>query len=435
MRISIFGLGYVGCTSAACLASEGHSIIGVDVNPDKVKEINLGKSPLLEKGLEELIAKSVSEGNLRATLNPKEAVMTSDVSFLCVGTPSMHNGSINIDFLTRVSSEIGTILREKEKEHLIVNRSTSLPGTLIQLGKIIEEASGRLMDKDFHIAANPEFLREGSAIQDFYNPPYTVIGCNNKSSVQVLKKIYSFLKAPLINVSVEEAELIKYTNNAFHGLKVAFANEIGRLSKCFGFDARNIMRTVVADTKLNLSPYYLKPGFAFGGSCLPKDLRALGHFAKHKDVNIPLIDSVLISNELHINHVFDLVNLKGCSNIGFIGLAFKPDTDDLRESPAVTLAERLIGKGKTLLIYDQNVYKDKLIGTNKEFVLNQLPHFFKLLTDDLKGLIENSEILIIVQRFDVLLQHSELLSSKIIIDLIGWDDLKSNCEKYIGICW
>jgi GDP-mannose 6-dehydrogenase len=435
MRISIFGLGYVGCTSAACLAKEGHAVIGVDVNPDKVKEINLGKSPLLEKGLEELIASSVSEGNLRATLDSKEAVMKSEVSFLCVGTPSTHSGSISIDFLKRVSSEIGIILGEKEGEHLVVNRSTSLPGTLVHLGKIIEEKSGKLIDKDFQLATNPEFMREGSAIKDFYNPPYTVVGCNNEKSVMILKEIYSFLKAPFIGLKVEEAELIKYTNNAFHGIKVAFANEIGRLSKCIGFDARKIMETVVADTKLNLSPYYLKPGYAFGGSCLPKDLRALSHFAKHKDVDIPLLDSVLISNELHMKHAFDLVNVKGCSNIGFIGLAFKPDTDDLRESPAVSLAERLIGKGKSLLIYDQNVFKDKLIGTNKEFVLKQLPHFFDLLTNDLKNLINSSEILIIVQRIDALLQYGDLLSSKIILDLVGWDGLKSLCGEYIGVCW
>jgi GDP-mannose 6-dehydrogenase len=435
VKISIFGLGYVGCTSAACFAKEGHNVIGVDVNPDKVKEINSGKSPLLEKGLEELIAESVSEGNLKATLDPEEAVVMSDVSFLCVGTPSTHSGSVCIDFLTRVSSEIGIILKKKEGEHLVVNRSTSLPGTLVHLGKIIEEESGKLMDKDFHLATNPEFMREGSAIEDFYNPPYTVVGCNNEKSVVILREIYSFLNAPFMVVKREEAELIKYTNNAFHGIKVAFANEIGRLSKCVGFDARKIMKTVYADTKLNLSPYYLKPGYAFGGSCLPKDLRALSHFAKHKDVDIPLLDSVLVSNELHMKHAFDLVNARECFNIGFIGLSFKPDTDDLRESPAVNLAEKLIGKGKNLLIYDQNVFQDKLIGTNKEFVLKQLPHFFDLLTSDLKKLINNSEILIIVQRIDELLQYSELLSSKIIIDLIGWNDLKSTCEEYIGICW
>jgi GDP-mannose 6-dehydrogenase len=435
MKISVFGLGYVGCTSAACLAKEGHTVIGVDINPDKVKEINLGKSPLLEKGLEELIAKGVEKGNLRATTDPKEAVMSSDISLLCVGTPGNHNGSIDIKFLERVSRDIGVSIREKQKEHLIVIRSTSLPGTLMHLSKIIEETSIKLIGTGFQVAANPEFLREGSAIQDFYNPPYTVVGCDNEGSVKILKEVYAFLKAPFLVMSAEEAELIKYVNNAFHGLKVAFTNEIGRISRGLGFDARRIMKTVADDTKLNLSPYYLKPGFAFGGSCLPKDLRALSYFSKHNDIDIPLIDAVVTSNKLHINHAFDLISQKGCTKIGFIGLSFKPDTDDLRESPAVSLAERLIGKGKELLIYDQNVYKDRLIGANKEFVLKQLPHFFDLLTDNLEKLINDSEILIIVQRFDVLLQYSELLSSKIIIDLVGWDDLKSNCGEYIGICW
>jgi len=435
MKISVFGLGYVGCISAACLAKEGHTVIGVDINPNKVKEINLGKPPLLEKGLEELIAISVSEGNLLATSDPKEAILNSDISFLCVGTPSNSNGSIDLKFLEKVSREIGTFLIGKQKEHLIVIRSTSLPGTLLHLGKIIEETSGKLMGREFQLAANPEFLREGSAVKDFYDPPYTVVGCDNESSVRILKEIYSFLNAPFFAMPVEEAELIKYANNAFHGLKIAFANEIGRISKCFGVDARKIMKTVVADTKLNLSPYYLKPGFAFGGSCLPKDLRAINHFAKHNDVDIPLTEAILFSNELHINYVFDLLNQKGRSNIGFIGLSFKPDTDDLRESPAVNLAERLIGKGNKLLIYDHNVYKDKLIGGNREFILKHLPHFFDLLTDNLKRLIESSEILIIVQRFDTLLYHSELLSSKTIIDLVGWDDLKSNCGEYVGICW
>jgi len=435
MKISIFGLGYVGCVTTACLASEGHQVIGVDINPVKVKEINSGRSPLLEKGLEECIAKATANKNLYATLDPKVAVINSDVSFLCVGTPSMHSGSINIEFLERVSQEIGVSLRKKQKEHLIVNRSTSLPGTLIHLGKIIEEASGKSKGRGFQVAANPEFLREGSALKDFYNPPYTVLGCDNESAIRILKDIFSFLNAPFFVMSVEEAELIKYANNVFHGLKITFANEIGRISKCFGIDGRKIMKVVASDTKLNLSSNYLKPAFAFGGSCLPKDLRALNHIAQHNDVDIPLTKAILDSNELHINYAFDLINQLGRSNIGFVGLSFKPNTDDLRESPAVNLAERLIGKGNKLLIYDQNVYKEKLIGSNREFILKHLPHFFGLLTDNLKNLVKNSDILIIVQRFDALLQYSDLLSSKKIIDLVGWDDLKSNCGEYIGICW
>ena len=435
MKISIFGLGCVGCVSAACLAFEGHKVIGVDVNPIKVKEINSGKSPVLERGLEKLIAKTVANGNLYATLDSKEAILNSDVSFICVGTPSMPNGSINIEFLERVSKEIGASIQKKQTEHLIINRSTSLPGTLNYLGKIIEEVSGKILGRGFQIAANPEFLREGTALKDFYNPPYIVVGCNDEESIVILKEIYSFLNAPFFNLSIKEAEFIKYANNAFHSIKISFANEIGRLSKCFGIDGRKIMKIVVADTKLNLSPYYLKPGFAFGGSCLPKDLRALNYIAKHNDIDVPLTKAILISNELHIDHAFNLINQWDHFAIGFIGLSFKPSTDDLRESPAVNLAERLVGKGRKLLIYDRNVYKEKLIGSNKEYILKHLPHFFGLLTDDLKSLVENSEVLVVVQRFDELLQHLELLSSKLIIDLVGWDELKSICGEYNGICW
>jgi len=435
MKISIFGLGYVGCVSAACLACEGHQVIGVDINPIKVEEINSGKSPIIEKGLDELIAKAVANKNLYATLNSREAVLNADISFLCVGTPSEHTGSINLEFLEKVSQEIGIYLREKQKEHLVVNRSTSLPGTLLYLSKIIEKASGKLFGKGFQLAVNPEFLREGSAVKDFYDPPYTVVGCNSENSLKILKEIYSFLNVPFLVMAVEEAELIKYVNNTFHGLKIAFANEVGRLSKHFGIDGRKIMEAVIADTKLNLSSCYLKPGFAFGGSCLPKDLRAISHIAVHSDINTPLIKAILDSNKSHINYAFNLINQRGRSNIGFVGLSFKPNTDDLRESPAVNLAERLIGKGNKLLIYDKNVYKEKLIGSNREFILKHLPHFFGLLIDDIKNLVENSNILIIVQHFDELLQYSELLSSKIIVDLVGWDDLKSICGEYIGICW
>jgi GDP-mannose 6-dehydrogenase len=435
MKISVFGLGYVGCVSAACLAGEGHHVIGVDINPVKVKEINSGKSPILEKGLEKLIAETVLDRKLSATLDYKEAVLNSDVSFLCVGTPSNNNGSISLKFLEKVAKEIGISLKRKRKGHLIVNRSTALPGSLNQLRKIIEQTSNKIIGRDVHLAVNPEFLREGSAVKDFYEPPYTLVGCDNNFSKDILRNIYSFLKVPFIVVSNEEAELIKYINNSFHALKITFANEIGRLSKSLGIDSQKIMKIVMADTKLNLSPCYLTPGFAFGGSCLPKDLRAINYFAKHRDVDIPLIQNILISNDHHLNYTFNLINQMGRSTIGFIGLSFKPNTDDLRESPAVNLAERLIGKGNEILIYDQNVYKNRLIGSNKEFILKHLPHFFKLLTDDIKELIKRSDILIIVQPFDILLKNTKLLSSKIIIDLFGIDELKFSCGEYFGICW
>lgn len=438
MRISVFGMGYVGCVTAACLASEGHDVMGVDINPAKVKDLNSGVSPILEKGLNDIISRAVSKKKLVVSEDEKEAVKNSDISYLCVGTPSQFNGSIDLRYLERIARDIGTSLREKDENHsphIIVNRSTSLPGTLAHLTRIIQESSGRVAGQDFQVAANPEFLREGSAVKDFYEPPYTLVGSSHERPVRVLKEIYSFLDAPFYDMSVQEAELIKYANNAFHGLKIAFANEIGRISKGFDVDSRKIMDLVAADKKLNLSSYYLKPGFAFGGSCLPKDLRALCQFTRHNDIDTPLIDSILISNEIHINNVFDLINRDSPSKIGFVGLSFKPGTDDLRESPAVNLAERLIGKGNEILIFDQNVFKDSLIGSNREFVLKRLPHFFDLLTNDLEELVKSCEILIVVQKINSLFDHPKRLSDKKIFDLVGYDELKSFCDQYVGICW
>jgi len=435
MKISIFGLGYVGCVTASCLAAEGHQVIGVEVNPTKVEEINSGKSPIIEKNLNELIRKVVDEKRLMATLDYKFAVMNSNVSFICVGTPSLFNGSTDNKYLEKCAREIGTTLKEKKRKHLIVNRSTSLPGTLYNLGKIIEETSGKLIGRDFQLAANPEFLREGTAIADFYDPPLTVVGCNDEDSTRVLKSIYSFLEVPFYSMSVEEAEIIKYVNNAFHGLKVAFANEIGRISKAIDIDSRRIMDIVASDTKLNLSPYYLKPGLAFGGSCLPKDLRALTHFVRHNDMEAPLIKSILISNDIHLDFAFRLIAQNRFSKIGFLGFSFKTNTDDLRESPALVIAEKLIGKGNKLFIYDQNIYKNKLIGSNREFVREHLPHFFDLLTDNLENLIKKSEIIVVVQKIPNLTDLFDRLSDKIIVDLIGWDELKDFCKEYYGICW
>jgi len=435
MNISVFGLGYVGCVTAACLASEGHKVIGVDINPIKVKDFNSGISPVSEKGLEEKISNLVKRKNLFATTDSKYAVLNSDITFICVGTPSDFNGSLNIKYLERVSSEIGEALKEKNKEHYIVNRSTSLPGTLYQLGKNIEKNSGKKECEGFSLASNPEFLREGSAIEDFYNPSYTIIGSNNSDINGLLKELFAFLDSPIYFTYVEEAEFVKYINNVFHALKITFANEIGRISKSFDIDSRRVMDFVAADKKLNISPKYLKPGFAFGGSCLPKDLRALSHYCRHHDIDVPLIDSILKSNEIHSNYAFNIVNRLGRSNIGFIGFAFKPDTDDLRESPAVGLAERLIGKGNNLLIYDQKVFKEKLIGANREFILKHLPHFFDLLTSDLEKLLNFAQILIIVQPFDQLIKYKDLLKGKKIIDFVGLDEIREMRGDYIGLCW
>ena len=434
----MFGLGYVGCITAACLAGEGHDVIGVDINAGKVDEINAGNSPLAEKGLSKKIMEAVARNKLRATINADEAILQSDISFLCVGTPSRRNGSVDICFLESVSREIGEALKKKDGRHIIVNRSTSPPGTLNMLGEIIQNVSGKCMGQDFFVGNNPEFLREGTAIADFYDPPYTVIGIEHGVDgwpTDVLKDIYGFISAPVVFLSVEEAELIKYANNYFHALKITFANEIGRISKQVGVDARKIMELVVEDKKLNLSPYYMKPGFAFGGSCLPKDLRALSHFTKINDTAVPLVDAVIKSNDDHIDHAFELITENGRSSIGFIGLSFKPDTDDLRESPAVRLAEKLIGKGYPMRIYDPNVYDRNLIGSNREFILQQLPHFFDLLTEDLSELIRQSEIVVVTQRIEISADVLGLLSNKYVVDVVGWDELRGYCGKYEGICW
>jgi GDP-mannose 6-dehydrogenase len=438
MKISVFGLGYVGCITAACFAGEGHDVIGVDVNPDKVGDINAGKSPLVEKGLLEKIGEGVSKKKLRATVNAEEAVLQSDVSFLCVGTPSRKNGSLDTRFLENVSEEIGKALRNKDDKHLIVNRSTCLPGTLKRLEEIVGGTSGKSGGQGFFMAANPEFLREGTAIADFYDPPYTVIGIEDgvdECAIAALRNIYDFLSAPLFCLKVEEAEMMKYANNYFHALKITFANEIGRISKNVGVDSRKIMELVVADKKLNLSHYYMKPGFAFGGSCLPKDLRALSYFTTVHDTMTPLVKGVIESNDEHIDHAFELITEKGRSRVGFIGLSFKPDTDDLRESPAVRLAERLIGKGYPLKIYDPNVYDKNLIGSNREFILQQLPHFFDLLTENVTDLIKHSEIVVITQKIEVDAEVLGLLDGKYVVDVVGWDEIGKCCGEYSGICW
>jgi len=438
MKISVFGLGYVGCITAACFAAEGHDVIGVDVNALKVDAINAGRSPLIEAGLTEKIAEGVSTKRLSATLDSEKGVLGSDISFVCVGTPSSKNGSLDTGFLETVSREIGEALSKKEGRHLIVNRSTSLPGTLKKLGQIVQDASGRVKGLDFVMVSNPEFLREGAAIDDFYEPSYTVIGMDegvDNWAGSVLKELYGFVSAPMVFLSVEEAELIKYANNYFHALKITFANEIGRIAKQVGVDARNILNLVVEDTKLNLSPYYMKPGFAFGGSCLPKDLRALSHFARTRDTFVPVVDAVMGSNDAHITHSFDLITGNGRSRVGIVGLTFKEKTDDLRESATVRLAERLIGKGYPIRIYDPNVFDKKLIGSNRQFILEQLPHFFELLTENIGELIECSEIIVITQRIKMRDDVLAMLGGKHVVDVIGLDDVRNHCGHYEGICW
>ncbi len=396
MNTSVFGLGYVGSVSAACLAEMGHHVIGVDVNPRKVDIINSGDSPIVEADLDQIIRQQVAAGRLRATLDPAEAVREAQLILICVGTPSNGNGSIDLHYIRRVCQDIGKILRDKEEYTVVALRSTVLPDVADEVAKAtLEQVSGKQVGIDFGFALNPEFLREGSSVHDFYHPPKTIIGAYDDRSAQILAELYAELPAPIFQLAPREAAMIKYADNAFHAVKVAFANEIGRLCKSLQVDSRIVMDVFVQDSKLNLSPYYLKPGFAFGGSCLPKDLRAVAHRAQQLDVSVPLLRAAIDSNEEHIRHALEMVKRNGRQRIGVLGLSFKSDTDDLRESPVVSLIEQLIGKGYEVQIYDKNVFLGNLMGANKEFIEREVPHIAKLMCSSIREVMDKTDTVVI----------------------------------------
>ncbi|GAB4334219.1 MAG: GDP-mannose 6-dehydrogenase [Calditrichia bacterium] len=437
MKITVFGLGYVGCISAACFAKEGHQVVGVDVNEEKVNIINQGKSPIVEPGLEPLIQEVVSSGALKATTDYREAVQNSDLSLVCVGTPSRKNGSVNLDYIFRVAEQVGEALKDSDNYHVFVIRSTVLPGTHEISKKIIAEKSGKTPGVDFGVCSNPEFLREGSALKDFYDPPYTVIGELDKKSGDYLAEIYKNIEAPLIRTEVKVAELVKYANNTFHALKVAFGNEMGTICKQVGVDGHKLMEIFCMDTKLNLSSYYLKPGFAFGGSCLPKDVRAITYFAKSNDLNLPLLNSVMPSNQVHIKRAVEMVMSTGKKNVGVLGLSFKGDTDDLRESPMVEVVETLLGKGYNIKIYDKNVQLARLFGANKQYINEKIPHISNLMVEDPDELLAHAEVLVLGNNnqafIDILKKRDK---SRQVIDFVrivkDYDELQPG---YDGICW
>ena len=396
MRISIFGLGYVGTVSAGCLAIGGHEVVGVDPVQTKVDLINAGKSPIIEAGLEQIIASAVAEGKLRATTDQNQAVRETDLSFVCVGTPSQLNGNLDSTSVRRVCELIGSALREKQTRHTIVIRSTILPGTMRNIViPTLEEHSGKRAGTDFGLCNNPEFLREGSAVNDFNSPPKTVIGQFNAGSGEMLASLYEHLEAPLIRTDIETAEMVKYVDNCWHALKIGFANEIGNFCDAFGVDAEAVMDIFCQDKKLNISSAYLKPGFAFGGSCLPKDLRALSYQAKMHDLQLPILNAVLPSNEMQISRGLRLVMESGNSRVGILGFSFKAGTDDLRESPMIEIIERLLGKGYDLRIYDRNVNLAALVGANRDFILNRIPHISRLMVTTIEGVLEFSKTIVI----------------------------------------
>jgi len=436
MRLSIFGLGYVGCVSAACFAKEGHKVIGVDVNATKVGIINGGNSPIVERGIGELIQEMVAAKRLQATTNTADAIENSDVSLICVGTPSNTNGSLDLKYIKRVCEEIGNCLSHKNNRHIVVMRSTMLPGTIAEVVRpTLEEHSGKSANTDFAVCINPEFLREGTSLKDFYAPPFTLIGADDEETPSVVRQLYSGIDAPVYATSVKTAEMIKYVCNCFHALKVSFANEVGNICKALSVDSHEVMEIFCQDTKLNLSPYYLKPGFAFGGSCLPKDLRAFNYKAKQLDVEIPVLSSILPSNRQQIERAVEMVLATGKKRIGVFGFSFKSGTDDLRESPMVTLIETLIGKGLQLMIYDRDVSLARLFGANKEYIEHQIPHISELMRPSIDEVMDSAEVIIVGNKSEEFKHiESKQRGDQLVIDLVRLFAKESD-ETYQGICW
>jgi GDP-mannose 6-dehydrogenase len=416
MRVSIFGLGYVGSVTAACLASLGHHVIGVDVNPEKIALINQGKSPLVEPDLDRLVLDAVQSGLLSATQNAAEAVHASEILMVCVGTPSNSNGSLDLSYVKRVLSQIGEALRRENSYKVIVLRSTVLPGTFkAYLEPHLTSESGKNIGAELGFVINPEFIREGSAIKDFQNPPFSIIGQLCEQDGDRLAELYDSIPAPMFRTDPDSACMIKYACNAYHALKITFANEIGRLCNELSLNAGNIMSIFCEDQELNISARYLKPGFAFGGSCLPKDLRALLYLARHSDVNLPMLEAILPSNDLQVQLAIDIVQKIGRKHIALIGLSFKPNTDDLRESPMVSLVETLLGKGYEVRIFDPYVKLSWLIGSNRDYIQKSIPHIADLICDSIQETIEPAEVILAAHGSDQL--EKSLRSNQILIDL------------------
>ncbi len=440
MKVSVVGLGYVGCVSAACFAEMGHNVVGVDVNPSKVRLISQGISPIVEERIHELMTEQALSGRLTATTKLDEAVAESDVVFIAVGTPSNPDGSLDFSSIEQVCSQIGAALKHKTEFTSVVIRSTVLPGIAENIAvPRLEDFSGKKAGVDFGFALNPEFLREGSAVYDFYHPPKTVIGELDSATGELLERMYSPLNAPIFRIGIAEASMIKYSDNAFHALKVAFANEIGRLCKKFNIDSRIVMDVFTKDTKLNISPVYLKPGFAFGGSCLPKDLRAITRHARQAEVSVPVLEAAIKSNEEHIKFAADIVKNEKSKRVGILGISFKEGTDDLRESPVVELAEQLLDEGYELTIYDRNVSIARSNGSNTDYLKNKVPYLEKLLTDSVEDVLKQSDILVIGNHSA---EHEDAVNNikdgRRIVDLSGLKNTNSDTlteVDYEGICW
>jgi GDP-mannose 6-dehydrogenase len=436
MKISIFGAGYVGAVSAACLTKDGHTVIAVDPDPNKIQPLLAGKSPIIEPGLEELISEGVSSGRLTATSDAASALAETDLSLICVGTPSRPDGSLNTEYLKRAAEEIGAALKTKNTYHSVVVRSTCLPGTTASVVvPALEKASGLIAGEDFGIAYLPEFLRESTAIKDYYDPGVIVFGTVDKFTLDRLHEIHHHLDRPKYVVDIKTAEGIKYTNNAWHALKISFSNEIGNILSKAGIDSHVALDILCADDRLNISKAYMTPGFAFGGSCLPKDLRALISMSRRQGTPAPLLEATLSANEVQINRAYSMVADHGSRKVGFVGLSFKPDTDDLRESPLVELAERLYGRGFQIKIFDPNIRMNRLTGANASFVKSRLPHLADLLNEDIDSVIDSSDIIVVGNRAEMNGSLEKVAPHAQIIDLVRVDKGLRTEGNYHGICW
>ena len=437
MKISVFGLGYVGAVSAGCLANDGHHVVGVDLVQAKVDFINQGKSPIIEAEIDQIMAACAGAGRLTATTDATQAVGDTELSFVCVGTPSLPNGNLDLRYIRRICEQIGVGLQHKSTWHIVVIRSTILPGTMRKIViPVLEEFSHKKAGTDFGVCHNPEFLREGSAVRDFNTPPKTVIGEFCSRSGEPLVAIYGKLEAPCIRTSLEVAEMVKYVDNSWHALKIGFANEIGNLCKACAVDSHEVMEIFCQDKKLNISATYLTPGFAFGGSCLPKDLRALTYQAKVHDLELPILTSVLPSNEMQVNHGLRLIMESGHKKVGILGFSFKAGTDDLRESPMIEVIERLLGKGHELWIYDRNVNLATLVGANRDYILNRIPHISRLMVPHIDAVLAHAETVVIGNR-DPDFKHvpGRLGEHQRLVDLVRISDRRSGDGNYSGICW
>jgi len=437
--VSIFGLGYVGSVSAACLASMGHRVVGVDVSSAKVEMIESGRTPIIEARMPELVAEGHAACRLHATTDPNLAVRDSDISFVCVGTPSLRSGKLDLSHIEKVAGEIGSALCEKKSHHVVVLRSTVLPGTTESLViPILERASGRRAGSDFTVCYNPEFMREGSAVADFFQPPYTILGAQNAEHLAPVRELYQGLSGAVFETTITAAEMAKYVSNAFHAVKVGFANEVGTLCKHLGVDTQTVTRIFTSDNKLNISSTYLSPGFAFGGSCLPKDLRALAYKAKELDLSLPLLESILPSNAEHVERTVEIVLRSNKKKISVLGLSFKAGTDDLRESPQVQLIKRLLGEGCQLRIWDKDVSLGRLAGSNRQYIEEVIPHIGSLLSTDLDEVVRSGEIVIIGTKSAVKSELTKLLKpGQVVVDLVNLDPSQrpESPATYEGICW